>query len=61
MSSLTLMAVGTWVPVAGALAGAAVAAGKFQSGALIGGVAGLLLSGVVFAALYFRGAKLIVA
>ena len=60
MSSLALVAVGTWFPVAGALAGAAVVAGTLQKGAFIGGVAGLLVSGLIFGALYFRGAKLIV-
>ena len=60
MSSLALAAVGTWFPVAGALAGAAVAV-KLQHGALFGAVAGLLLSGGIFAGLYFRGARLVVA
>jgi hypothetical protein len=60
MSSLLLMTVGTWFPVAGGLTGAIFAPGTSQTSTLIGGAVGLLLSGVLFAAVYFRGAKLTV-
>ena len=59
-SFLMLAAIGTWLPIAGALVGAAIAVRADNSGAFIGGTAGLLVSGSVFAALFFRNAKLVV-
>ena len=57
LSSFVLFSFGTWIPVAGAAIGAIMAAGN---NVLIGGAVGLVLSFTVFAALYFRGAKLII-
>ena len=59
-SSLMLVAVGTWFPIAGALVGAAIALRAARAGVFIGGTAGLFVSGSVFAALFFRNAKLVV-
>jgi hypothetical protein len=56
-----LLALGTWIPVAGAIIGAVMAVRISDSAVLIGGSAGLVLSGALFAVLYFRGAKLIEA
>jgi hypothetical protein len=53
------MAIGTWLPIAGAILGA-VAAGKWFHGfAFIGAAAGLLLTSALFAAVYFRSARLV--
>ena len=59
LSSFVLLALGTWVPVAGAIIGAAVVTDTFGGPLFIGAAAGLLLSGALFAALYFHFAKLI--
>ena len=58
-SSFVLLALGTWVPVAGAIIGAAVGTDTFAGSLFVGAIAGLLLSGALFAALYFYFAKLI--
>ena len=59
LSSLALFVLGTWVPVAGAVIGAAVASGVFGAPLFIGAAAGLLLSVVLFVSLYFHFATLI--
>ena len=59
LSSLAPLALGTWVPVAGAVIGAAVAVGVFSAPLLVGAAAGLLLSGSLFVALHFHFATLI--
>jgi hypothetical protein len=59
LSSFSLLALGTWLPVAGAVIGAGAAAG-ISDGILIGGAMGLVVSAALFAAIYFRSAKLIV-
>lgn len=61
LSSFVLLAVGTWIPVVGAIIGAVLAAGISTNGWPIGAAIGLVLSGVIFFAFFFRGAKLIVA
>lgn len=62
LSSLVVLTFGTWIPVAGSIIGAMTAAGISSDGdgVLIGGAAGLVLCTTLFAALYFRSAKLIV-
>ena len=60
LSYFVVLALGTWIPVAGAIIGAITAAGITGNNVLIGGAVGLVLSGTFFVALYFRGAKLIV-
>lgn len=59
LSSFVLLAVGTWTPVAVAIIGAVVIAGTFGGPLFVGAVAGLLLSGALFAASYFYFATLI--
>ena len=60
LSYLVMLTLGTWIPVAGAIIGAITAAGITGNNVLIGGAVGMVLSGTLFVALYFRGAKLIV-
>jgi hypothetical protein len=62
LSALVVAAVGTWLPLAGALAGAFVAA-RFSDAPgllLVGAAVGLATSAALFAALYFRAARLVV-
>lgn len=61
LSSFVLLALGTWIPVAGAVVGAIVAAGISTSSWPIGAAVGLVLTGTIFYAIYFHGAKLIIA
>ena len=60
LSYLVVLTFGTWLPVAGAILGATVAEGFIGNSILIGGTAGLAVTSILFAALYFRGAKLII-
>lgn len=60
LSYFVVLTLGTWIPVAGAIIGAITAAGIAGGNVLIGGSIGIVLGGTLFAALYFRGAKLIV-
>ena len=60
LSSFVLLALGTWIPVAGAILGAVVGACISTDAWLIGAVAGLAFSGTIFSVMFFRGAKLIV-
>ena len=59
LSSLALVTLGTWIPIAGAVLGALASARISSGGVLIGGAAGFVLSGVIFVALYFKTAALI--
>ena len=61
LSSFVLFVLGTWIPVAGAMVGAVVAAGISTSSWPVGAAVGLLLSGTIFSAIYFHGIKLIIA
>jgi hypothetical protein len=61
LSSFVLLALGTWIPVAGAIIGAILAAGISNNATFIGGAVGLVLSAAIFAAFYFHTAKLIEA
>ncbi len=60
LSSFALLALGTWVPVAGAIIGAMVAAEISSNSWLFGAAIGLALSGTIFSVVFFRGAKLVV-
>lgn len=55
LSYFVVLTLGIWIPVTGAIIGAITG-----NNVLIGGTVGLVLSGTLFSALYFRGAKLIV-
>ena len=59
-SHFVFLALGTWLPVAGAIVGATMAARVIGNSMLIGGTVGLVVTGAVFVILYVRGAKLIV-
>ena len=61
LSSFVLCALGTWIPVVGAMIGAVVAAGISTSSWPIGAAVGMLLTGTIFSAIFFHGAKLIIA
>jgi hypothetical protein len=59
LSGFVVLTLGTWVPIAGAVLGALMAADITGKYVLVGGAAGFVLSSTIFFALYFRGAKLI--
>jgi hypothetical protein len=61
LSYFVVLAFGTWLPVAGAILGATVAEGVIGNSFLIGGAVGLIVTSIIFTALYFRGAKLVVS
>ena len=58
-SSLVLLTLGTWLPVAGGIAGAMATARISTDAWPIGGVAGALVASAAFGVLYFRGATLV--
>lgn len=60
LSYFVVLTLGTWTPIAGAIIGVITAEEITGNNVLIGGAAGIVLSGILFVALYFRGAKLIV-
>jgi hypothetical protein len=62
-SAFVLALLGTWLPIAGGVIGMFAAAWFSRSGysLLAGGLAGLVLTGALFAALFSRTSKLILA
>jgi hypothetical protein len=60
LSYFVLCTIGTWFPVAGGVAGALAIARASPGAWAVGAILGLVFCFVLFAALYFRGARLIV-
>jgi len=60
LSYFVLCSVGTWLPVAGGIVGALISQRAYPGAWPFGAVVGSALTFFLFAALYFRGAKLVV-
>ena len=59
LSSLGLVALGTWIPVVGAFIGAGLGSQISEPMMLIGGAVGLVVTAAVFAVAYLRIVKFV--